>query len=645
MADKALLVGINNYESIGNLKGCLNDVENLKALLIDDFGFVDGDIDTLIDDEAVYTNIQDGLMSIIGQAEDGDRLVFHFSGHGSYIDSDNDDEAVDELLCLYDMKWGNVDSYLIDDDLGALLEDVKPGVYMTVILDACHSGSGTKAISPEGRSIKSPATDSRLVIVNDARATMTKGLARSFNAKSTKSGVEMVDEDAKPPVARFIFPPAAVQKRMANAKLNRVGEHLRSDEDYNHQLLAGADAVQTAADAYIDNMYQGAFTYHLCSSSRELGEDVPVTSVFANAKSNMQTAGYHQTPQLEGIGQHGRLFGGEASEIGSFGSGENVPPTGSPNTTFEKAGSDPSALSVFADLIRVQEKFLDLGSRFLDSRTPVSVGFGSKLMAGSRGVQRIVYVHGISQHRSGYSDSWYNSLQPYLTSSLPKSEVLWSDVVNPRSLPKDSASASREMSEFKIAVEAELSKRQAEIDPDQKSVGSRGGFMIDDFVRYMTQQATRNEILNRFNVIVKPLLENGETLHIVSHSWGTVVAYEALRLMDQNTFSGRVANLFTVGAALSISAVQWNLFDRVSDGRLPRHVERVVNMDAGGDIVGGEISGAFTCHHERVNLVPTGCMRIPFTNKAISISCAHSSYFDPDNVTTNRDMFARWING
>ncbi len=648
MADKALLVGVNNYQSIGDLNGCLNDVENVKELLINNFDFLEANVETLIDEDAVYTNIQDGLMSLIDQAVEGDRLVFHFSGHGSFINSVNDDEAVDELLCLYDMDWDNGDSYLIDDDLGALLEDIEPGVHMTVILDACHSGTGTKAISSTGRSIKSPSTMSRLVIINDAMKTMTRGLAPELNTKSSRSGQRVVDEDANPPIARFIHPPKDVLEKMATAKLNRVGEHLRADDDYNHQLLAGADANQTAADAFIESKYQGAFTYHLCKSSRELGDGVTVVSVFGNAKSNMQTAGYHQIPQLEGIGQQDRLFGGEATEVAGLGHDDDGPNSEFPASKFESMVSGQSSMDVFADLIRVQEKFLDLGSRFLNSQAPVADGLGPKAISVSRGTEKIVYVHGISQHRRGYSDGWYESLRPFLTSPLPKSEVLWSDLVNPRNLPKMTAADSREVSDLKKFIEAELAERQKEIAANapegHKAVSSRGGFMIDDFVRYMTQEATRNEILNRFNIVVRPLLENGDTVHIISHSWGTVVAYEALRLMDQDSFSGKVENLFTVGAALSISGVQWNLFNRVADGRLPRHVRRVVNMDAGGDIVGGEISGAFTCHHERVNLVPTGCMRIPFTNTAISISCAHSSYFDSDNVTTNRDLFARWIN-
>ena len=129
-----------------------------------------------------------------------------------------------------------------------------------------------------------------------------------------------------------------------------------------------------------------------------------------------------------------------------------------------------------------------------------------------------------------------------------------------------------------------------------------------------------------------------------SHSWGTVVAYEGLRNLDAFPASGRVENLFVVGSALSISAVQWNLFGRLSDGRRPRHVRNLINLDATGDIVGGPLSGKFSISAEHLGLKAINCRTVPFTDIPLSISCAHSSYFDADNVVVNRDVFADWIN-
>ena len=82
-----------------------------------------------------------------------------------------------------------------------------------------------------------------------------------------------------------------------------------------------------------------------------------------------------------------------------------------------------------------------------------------------------------------------------------------------------------------------------------------------------TAAHARNDILTRFDHIVVPLLQDARTLHIIAHSWGTVLSYEGLRRLDDVDLSGRVANLILLGSPLSIAPVQRNLFARVADGR------------------------------------------------------------------------------
>ena len=50
--------------------------------------------------------------------------------------------------------------------------------------------------------------------------------------------------------------------------------------------------------------------------------------------------------------------------------------------------------------------------------------------------RRLVYVHGICRHDAGFSNGWWNALQPFVTvfgaGNLNQSrlEVVWSDLVN-----------------------------------------------------------------------------------------------------------------------------------------------------------------------------------------------------------------------
>ena len=272
----------------------------------------------------------------------------------------------------------------------------------------------------------------------------------------------------------------------------------------------------------------------------------------------------------------------------------------------------------------------------------------------------IVYVHGISAHERGYSDAWYTALKPHLSHPSDKHEVRWSDLVNalPTAIDDDPEAVARQLVEEKTLrdeIEAELDSRKINnrqasrtiADDSESMVCGKGGF--DDFVRYMVSEDTRNGILTRFDEIVVPLLDEGQTLHIIAHSWGTVVSYEGLRRLDDASPPGRVANLFVLGSALSIRAVQRNLFRRVPDGRRPKLVDEFVNIDAGGDIVGGSIAPPFDDVEEFMQRKPTGCKTFLFRRlrgqpTAKNPFCAHRSYFHLDNVAVNRDIVADYIN-
>ena len=97
MARRAVQVGINNYKSIGDLNGCLNDVTNVRGILKGLLGFTNEEIRVLTDDRATKANILDRLNWLVKGAKSGDYLVFHYSGHGSQIRDRQGDELSDSL--------------------------------------------------------------------------------------------------------------------------------------------------------------------------------------------------------------------------------------------------------------------------------------------------------------------------------------------------------------------------------------------------------------------------------------------------------------------------------------------------------------------------------------------------------------------
>jgi metacaspase-1 len=165
---------------------------------------------------------------------------------------------------------------------------------------------------------------------------------------------------------------------------------------------------------------------------------------------------------------------------------------------------------------------------------------------------------------------------------------------------------------------------------------------IDDFAIYLTDDQVRQQIIDRCIAVVQPALHAGLELDIVAHSWGTVVAYEALRqLEDEGLQSPLVRNFFTVGAALSIGPVKMQLRGANKNGKKPASVRRWVNLNAHGDIIGGALKGRpYDDDIDVIKLQPFGCNSIL---GLVNPVCAHSSYFVRGNVAVNRDIFAHYI--
>jgi metacaspase-1 len=133
----AVCVGINDYPgSNADLSGCVNDAFDMGSML-SSHGY---EVMTLTDSGATKANIVAALSSKIAQLKFGDRFVFCYSGHGTWIpDRDGDESDLrDEALCCYDYARGGL---LSDDELNVIVESRRAGVRVTIFSDSCHSGT------------------------------------------------------------------------------------------------------------------------------------------------------------------------------------------------------------------------------------------------------------------------------------------------------------------------------------------------------------------------------------------------------------------------------------------------------------------------------------------------------------------------
>ena len=258
MSKKALLVGINQFVTLpeNTLHGCVNDVLLLRGVLTTFYGFLSDEITILIDHGATYNAIFNALAQLITGAQPGDVLVFHFSGHGTQVaDRDGDeDDGADECLVPTDHNWNDP---LRDDQLRIYFERIPAGVSLTFIADCCHSGTIQRDLAPVG-------------------------CARLIN------------------YPRRIIPPPWIQAEIAACAARKRQQPTRDFQfaPYaNHILLAACRDDETAADAYINSRYQGAFTWALCQALANSGGTITYQEAMRQAGLLLNDYGQH--PQLE----------------------------------------------------------------------------------------------------------------------------------------------------------------------------------------------------------------------------------------------------------------------------------------------------------------------------------------------------------
>lgn len=154
---RALLVGINYKGTSAQLRGCVRDVTFVHHLLTTKFGFRDKDFVVLTDESTGIHGVRkgkptkkvilDSLRWLIGESRAGDSLWFSFSGHGSQVRDTSGDESdgYDETILPVDYKSAG---QIVDDQLYDVVRRVAKGSRLTVLLDACHSGTGKSSIFP-----------------------------------------------------------------------------------------------------------------------------------------------------------------------------------------------------------------------------------------------------------------------------------------------------------------------------------------------------------------------------------------------------------------------------------------------------------------------------------------------------------------
>jgi len=277
MAKKAFLVGINDYAPVGaggpDLRGCVNDVKDIAHTLnmLHIVPATPATMRILTDARATRAAILEGLKWLIKGAKKGDTLIFHYSGHGSYVADVSGEEIdrKDETICPHDYATGGM---IKDDDFRAIFKGLAAGVNLDVILDSCHSGTGTRELAALG-----VAPEEEQLTYRYIEPPIDYGF--------------FFDSDPTIPVQGIMKASPAPEGGLRQAVIVA---------GLNHVLWAGCRDNQTSAEGPIGGVYRGIFTYFFCKALRRAGLGITRKKLDSLVSADIKNAGYGQVPQLEG---------------------------------------------------------------------------------------------------------------------------------------------------------------------------------------------------------------------------------------------------------------------------------------------------------------------------------------------------------
>lgn len=281
--------------------------------------------------------------------------------------------------------------------------------------------------------------------------------------------------------------------------------------------------------------------------------------------------------------------------------------------------------------------------------------------------RRVVWIHGIGDHRPGYSAGWRQIFNRHFQlNDESYLEVCWDPVFDgigaatrgrPRQpsvvLSRAEEQAARDLGiELTTILQARASAFQSGLAPvstrsrrpaalewgaynRQARTATRGAFdfilkpdeFLGDFAKYLISRRLRTAVKETLKAQLRPLVGQNQRISIVAHSWGTVVAYDALIDLESEQPGLTIANLFTLGSPLW--GVRWLLEER--SGRKPGNLTTWVNIHAVFDIVGSWLKPGFRVDHDYQ--VPT-MGRTP-----------HGSYFESANDLVQKELITPLVLG
>ncbi len=134
---RALIIGINKYESVSGLAYAVNDATEVKKILIDELNFLPDNIILLLDKDATRNNILKQFHNFTNEhVELDERIIIYYAGHGHTVTGFRGEVG---YLVPYDGIAGETSSLIRWDEFTRNAELIR-AKHMLFVMDACYGG-------------------------------------------------------------------------------------------------------------------------------------------------------------------------------------------------------------------------------------------------------------------------------------------------------------------------------------------------------------------------------------------------------------------------------------------------------------------------------------------------------------------------
>jgi pimeloyl-ACP methyl ester carboxylesterase len=268
----ALLIGIDDYPPpVPRLYGCVNDITAFETYLQGRVasGEFKLHLRKLTDSQASRQAVIDGFRQHLRQAGPEDVALLYYTGHGSQEPAPEEfwaiepDRMNETLVCWDSRAPDGLD--LADKEIALLIDEVQEkGAHFVIIMDCCHSGSGTRD-ALQFNSIRQAPADHRQRTIDT-----------------------------------YLFPKERMMQARAQAEASKgKSSGWQTLPHGRHVLLAACQDIQTAKEHYAEGKSWGAFSFFLRDALQSANAPLTYRDLFKQAQARVRASVRDQAPQLE----------------------------------------------------------------------------------------------------------------------------------------------------------------------------------------------------------------------------------------------------------------------------------------------------------------------------------------------------------